>query len=114
MTFKSISCAAMLTAFLSAAPVHAADVDFERFMSSPSGAAGLSAAISSLGECDTRPAWSLSFDPDIDRDNPNHVYVGCQYDPEWEEGDDLYDKGILAKFLELEGVLTLESLTQLP
>ncbi|WP_428650175.1 hypothetical protein [Roseibium sp.] len=83
-------------------------------MASPSGAAGLSAAISSLGACATTPAWSLSYDPDIGADNPNHVYVGCQYDPEWEEGDDLYDKGILAKFVDYEGVLFLQSLTQLP
>ncbi len=114
MSGKSIACTAMLMIAFNTAPVLAADVDFGRFMASPSGAAGLSAAISSLGACDTRPVWSLSYDPDIDGDNPNHVYVGCQYDPEWEEGDDLYDKGILAKFFELDGVLTLDSLTQLP
>ncbi|MCX2722146.1 hypothetical protein [Roseibium salinum] len=83
-------------------------------MSSATGAAGLSAAISSLGACDTTPVWSLSYDPDIGAENPNHVYVGCQYDPDWEEGDELYDKGILARFVDLDGTLYLESLTQLP
>ncbi|MCK7615663.1 hypothetical protein [Roseibium sediminicola] len=95
-------------------PAGAADVDFARFMASASGAAGLSAAISSLGQCDTAPQWAISYDPEIDGDNPNHVYVGCQYDPDWEEGTDLYDKGILAKFVESEQGPVLVSLTQLP
>ncbi|MEM9631028.1 MAG: hypothetical protein AAGA50_06870 [Pseudomonadota bacterium] len=95
-------------------PAKAADPDFKAILSSPSGAAGLSAAISSLGRCDTKPEWAISYDPDIDKENPNHVYVGCQFDPDWEEGNDLYDKGVLAKFIEADGVYYLESLTSLP
>lgn len=114
MFIKPIYYTHVLIFFFMSGPAFAADVDFQRFMSSASGAAGLSAAISSLGACATTPSWELGYDPEIDGENPNHVYVGCQYDPDWEEGDELYDKGVLAKFTELEGGLFLESLTPLP
>ena len=99
---------------LNAAPALSAEPDFSRFMASASGAAGLSATIGSLGHCATPPQWSLSYDPDIDGENPDHIYVGCQYEPGGEEAGTLYDKGILAKFVNYDGILYLESLTQLP
>jgi len=115
MILRSLCFALTAAAVLQfSAPAGAAEPDFRKILSSPSGAAGLAAAISSLGACDTTPEWALSYDPDIDAENPNHIYVGCQYDPDWEEGTELYDKGVLAKFFEAEGVFYLESLTQLP
>lgn len=97
-----------------AGPAFAAEPDFKRFLTSASGAAGLAAAMATLGDCDTLPEWSLYYDEQLGAENPNHVYVGCQYDPDWEEGNELYDKGVVAKFQEFEGVMYLESLTQLP
>lgn len=113
MISRAFAVAAMVLG-VSSGPVLAAEPDFARFMASPSGAAGLSAAIGSLGPCATPPQWSLGFDPDLDKENPNHVYVGCQYDPGGEDAGELYDKGVLAKFVNYGGVLYLESLTQLP
>lgn len=114
MFSRSIHVLFAIAVIGASSPAIAADPDFKAILSSPSGAAGLAAAISSLGQCDTKPEWTISYDPDIDKENPNHVYVGCQYDPDWEEGNDLYDKGVLAKFIEAEGVYLLESLTLLP
>lgn len=113
MIFRPLAIVVM-TLVTSAGSALAAEPDFSRFMASPSGAAGLSAAIGSLGPCATTPQWSLGFDPDLDKENPNHVYVGCQYDPGGDEAGELYDKGVLAKFVDYGGVLYLESLTQLP
>ncbi|MBN9671272.1 hypothetical protein [Roseibium aggregatum] len=112
---RSLSLALFVAAILPVSgPAGATEPDFKKILSSASGAAGLAAAISSLGACDTTPEWALSYDPEIDAENPNHVYVGCQYDPDWEEGSELYDKGVLAKFFEAEGGYFLESLTYLP
>lgn len=114
MIARTTIFALTIAAVQGAAPAFAAGPDFTRFLSSASGAAGLAAAMATLGACDTVPEWSLYYDEEIGADNPNHLYVGCQYDPDWEEGDELYDKGVVAKFQEFEGVMYLESLTQLP
>ncbi|MES0882813.1 hypothetical protein [Roseibium sp. SCP14] len=114
MFFRPIRVSLALALIGASSPAFATDPDFKAILSSPSGASGLAAAISSLGQCNTKPEWTISYDPDTDKENPNHVYVGCQYDPDWEEGNDLYDKGVLAKFIEAEGVYYLESLTSLP
>ncbi len=90
----------------------AQDVDFKRFLSSPAGAAGVAAAVAGLGKCDTELWWGLSYDETIERENPDHLFVACQYYDK--EDESMYDKSVVAKFMFWDGKPVLDSLTYLP
>lgn len=112
MKIKRIVAAfGLLTAGLSS-HAHAADVDFARFLATPAGAAGVAAAVAGLGQCDSPISWDYAFDPETDRQNSDHLYLICQhYD---EDDEEMYDKGVIAKFLFWNDQPHLESLTYLP
>lgn len=114
MSLKSTAVAGSLLLTMLAGHAQAADVDFTRFLATPAGASGMAAAVAGLGKCDTPLSWGYSYDEALGRENKDHLFVACQYDPDWEEGDELYDKSVIAKFMFLEGRPSLESLTYLP
>ncbi|MEJ8475490.1 hypothetical protein [Roseibium algae] len=90
----------------------AESVDFERFLSSPAGAAGIAAAVAGLGECDTPLNWAPGFDPMNGTLDPNAVSVSCQYKDI--DDEEFYDKSVTAKFHFWDETPTLDSLVYLP
>ncbi|WP_417680501.1 hypothetical protein [Roseibium sp.] len=114
MTFKMTAAAGSLFLTMLAGQAQAADVDFARFLATPAGASGVAAAVAGLGKCDTPLSWGYAYDEALDRENTDHLFAACQFDPDWEEGEELYDKSVIAKFMFLEGQPYLESLTYLP
>ncbi|WP_346894718.1 hypothetical protein [uncultured Roseibium sp.] len=114
MTFKMTAAAGSFLLSMIVGHAQAADVDFTRFLATPAGASGIAAAVAGLGHCDTPLSWGYAYDESLDRENTDHLFVACQFDPDWEEGDELYDKSVIAKFMFLEGEPSLESLSYLP
>ena len=112
MGFLKLGVAFCASAVLATGSAQAQDVDFKRFLSSSAGAAGVAAAVAGLGQCDTELWWGISYDEAIGTENPDHLFVSCQYYDK--EDESMYDKSVVAKFMFWDGKPTLESLTYLP
>ncbi len=103
----------LMAGVLAAGPAVADDVDLKRFLSTSAGASGVAAAVAGLGQCDSELWWGIAYDPELDNDNPDHLFVACQYKDQ--DDGEMYDKSVVAKFLFLEGKpLNLQSLIYLP
>ncbi|MBO0344927.1 hypothetical protein [Roseibium limicola] len=113
--FKTFAASTLAAAMLllPATPAQAEGVvDFNRFLATPAGAAGLAAAVVGLGHCDTPLSWGAAWDDEIGDENNDHLFVACQYIDASDE--EMYDKSVVAKFNFWDGKPTLASLTYLP
>lgn len=109
-TAKCFLLGLAVMAFVPAA--RAQSVDFQRFLASPAGAAGIAAAVAGLGQCDTPLSWSPGFDPSNGDPDPEAIMVSCQYQDV--DDEEFYDKSVIAKFAFWDGTPVLQKLTYLP
>ncbi|WP_417689902.1 hypothetical protein [Roseibium sp.] len=112
MRILKLAASCCLVTALAAGGAKGQEVDFKRFLASPAGAAGVAAAVAGLGQCDTELWWGISYDEAMGKENPDHLFVSCQYYDK--EDETMYDKSVVAKFLFWDDKPVLESLTYLP
>lgn len=107
---KTIAAACILNAGL-ASGAFAGEVDFERFLATPAGAAGVAAMVAGLGNCDGPINWDYAYDEAAGKVSEDMLFAGCEETVEGEDGP--FEKSVVAKFQFWNGPM-LESMTYLP